>query len=81
MNKFVIAAAIVVMSSAAFAKHVPLPPKRPADLVPTQTYTLGNGVTVTAPVGTRVDIDKDGRSVDVQLDGPNRGFLSNILPW
>jgi hypothetical protein len=79
MNKFIIAA-LVVTSTSAFA-NIPLPPKRPANL-PTQTYTLGNGVTVTAPVGTKVDIDKDGRSVDVQLDSPsNGGWFSNILPW
>jgi hypothetical protein len=78
MNKFIIAAALVVMSSSAFAKHAPLPPKRPADLNST-TVKLPNGVVVTYPAGAKVDIDQDGRSLDLEINQP-RGWFENILP-
>ena len=74
-------AALSVMTTVAIAapKTVPVPPKRPADLV--KVYKDGN-VVVTAPVGTDVDVDVNGHNVTVTVDQPDSNpVLDTVLPW
>lgn len=86
MNKFIVAL-LFAMTSVAVAADTPLPPKRPASLNSLPAWkpaTLNshkpygvaagvsaNGVVVTAPPGSDVQVDVDGN--DVQIDVTKTG--------
>jgi len=75
MNKLLIATVLVLgLTGTAFASHT-ADHKAAASVPQTTTYKLGNGVVVTVPHGTKVDIDKDSNSIDLQLDSPSN------KPW
>lgn len=71
MNKFFIATAIVVALTGSALAH-----KRPTTTTNgTGALVTEKGVTVKAPVGSDVQVDVDGRDVDVTVDGPDRGLI------
>lgn len=88
MNKIMIAMCFIITASVANAKTttqkpVPVPPTRPVELNTNGTGALvtSDGVVVKAPADSNVTVDVDGKSVDVLVDGPDKGGLSNVLPW
>lgn len=96
MNKVLLTVSFVFgMTASAMAhthshphKHttVPLPPTRPANLTPPVITSTGaivapTGVTVKAPKGSDVQVDVDGKDVDISVDGNGRSGWSKIYPW
>lgn len=94
MNKFVVSFAVVAgLTGSSFAKTVPVPPKRPASLTaPAPIFNTDPNVygavvkdgqvIVRAPLGSDVQVDVDGKDLDVQVTKPDsKDSWKNILPW
>jgi len=92
MNKIIFVVAMMFAGSAFAAdKAVPLPPKRPANLGAAPLFNtdpniygavVQNGqVVVRAPLGSDVQIDVDGRDLEVSVEGKDKTGFNKILPW
>jgi hypothetical protein len=93
MNRFFVAFAVVAaLTGSAFAKNTPVPPNRPASIsAPAPIFNTDPNVygavvkdgqvIVRAPLGSDVQVDVDGRDLDVTVTGKDKTGFSKILPW
>lgn len=90
MNKFVFVVAMLAAGSA-FAR-TPVPPKRPAELTaPAPIFNTDPNVygaivkdgqvLVRAPLGTDMQVDVDGNTFSVDVDGARKSPIERVLPW
>lgn len=79
MNKFVLATAFVFALTGSALAHKRV--ATPAPVVPGAVVTP-QGVIVKAPLGSDVQVDVDGKDVDITVTGPDSNTgLSSVLPW
>lgn len=80
MNKFILATALVfALTGSALAHKKAVVTDVP--LVPGAVVTP-QGVKVQAPVGSDVQVDVDGKDVDITITGPDSHTgVSSLLPW
>jgi len=90
MNKMIFVATMI-FAVPAFAKTVPVPPKRPAELTaPAPIFNTDPNmygavvkdgqVIIRAPLGSDTQVDVDGNSFQVDVNN-GHGVFDRILPW